>query len=207
MFTRQDHYNQIRIEAEAAGMDADELSQFIANVAHETGNFTKLKESTYYRAPRLLQIFGPKTRRDGTVIPGRNGLATLTQAQTICAKGAASIAEFIYGGAWGAKNLGNISPGDGAKFIGRGYIQITGKSNYTKYGNLIGVDLITNPDKALEPEIAAKIAIKFWLNSGASQHAIDGDYLKARKAINGGDLGFDEVQEIAALVKDDKYVV
>lgn len=207
MFTKQDHYNQIRVEAEAAGMDADELAQFIGNVAHETANFTKLKESTLYRAPRLLQIFGPKTRRDGTVIPGRNGLNTLAQAQTICSKGSAGIAEFIYGGAWGAKNLGNISPGDGAKFIGRGYIQITGRSNYTRYGNLIGIDLVTNPEKALEPEIAAKIAIRFWMDSGASQLARDEDYAGARKKVNGGDLGFDEVQHIASLVKEDQYVV
>ena len=61
-----------------------------------------------------------------------------------------------------AKTLGNTKAGDGAKFKGRGYIQITGKYNYKKAGTALGIDLISNPELAEKPAVAAKIAIWFW---------------------------------------------
>lgn len=61
-----------------------------------------------------------------------------------------------------AKILGNTKPGDGAKYKGRGYIQITGKYNYAKAGKELGIDLVNNPGLAEKPAIAAKIAIWYW---------------------------------------------
>ena len=61
-----------------------------------------------------------------------------------------------------AKILGNTRPGDGAKYKGRGFIQITGKYNYKKAGEAIGVDLVKNPKLAEDPAIAAKIAVWYW---------------------------------------------
>ena len=61
-----------------------------------------------------------------------------------------------------AKILGNTVKGDGERFKGRGYIQLTGRDNYTRAGRAIGVDLVNNPDLAAQPEIAAKIAEWFW---------------------------------------------
>jgi putative chitinase len=61
-----------------------------------------------------------------------------------------------------AKRLGNTKAGDGVKFIGRGYIQLTGRYNYAQAGKTLGVDLIGNPELAADPEIAAKIAIWYW---------------------------------------------
>ncbi len=59
-------------------------------------------------------------------------------------------------------DLGNTQPGDGAKYRGRGYIQITGRSNYAKFGNLINKDLVNQPELAAFPSIAAQIAVLYW---------------------------------------------
>jgi hypothetical protein len=60
-------------------------------------------------------------------------------------------------------DLGNTSPGDGYKYRGRGFIQLTGKDAYQKVGKLIGIDLVNNPDLANEPSVAAKIVPAFYL--------------------------------------------
>lgn len=59
-----------------------------------------------------------------------------------------------------ARELGNTSPGDGAKYPGRGYPQLTGKTNYLKAGTALGVDLVNHPERALEPDIAAQIMVR-----------------------------------------------
>jgi len=61
-----------------------------------------------------------------------------------------------------AKILGNTKVGDGAKYKGRGYIQITGRYNYGIAGKAIGIDLVNNPKLAEKPAVAAKIAIWYW---------------------------------------------
>lgn len=62
----------------------------------------------------------------------------------------------------GRKDLGNTQPGDGEKFKGRGFLQLTGRSNYRDMGKKLGIDLENNPERATDPEIAAKIATQFW---------------------------------------------
>lgn len=59
----------------------------------------------------------------------------------------------------GRKDLGNTQKGDGKRFMGRGYVQITGRTNYEKASKLVGKDLVANPDLALEADIAAKIIV------------------------------------------------
>lgn len=61
-----------------------------------------------------------------------------------------------------AKSLGNTKPGDGAKYKGRGYIQLTGKYNYKKAGDALGLDLVSNPQLLEKPEVAAKVAVWYW---------------------------------------------
>lgn len=69
------------------------------------------------------------------------------------------------------KILGNVRPGDGYRFRGRGYIQLTGRDNYTRAGRALGLDLANNPDLAAEPQNAARIAIWFWKNRVAPRVA------------------------------------
>ena len=91
----------------------------------------------------------------------------------------------------GRKDLGNTQPGDGARFKGRGYIQLTGRHNYTKIGKQIGVDLVNNPELANDPVIAAKIMVQFLMNKKAAiLKSLEGNDLKtARRLINGGSHG------------------
>lgn len=68
----------------------------------------------------------------------------------------------VYGGPFGARQLGNIAPsGDGFKFRGRGLFQLTGRANYTRYGQMIGRDLLTDPEVADDPEVACAIAVAY----------------------------------------------
>ena len=61
-----------------------------------------------------------------------------------------------------AKILGNTELGDGERFLGRGYVQLTGRYNYSRAGQALGIDLVSRPDLAADPIIAAKIAIWYW---------------------------------------------
>lgn len=63
-----------------------------------------------------------------------------------------------------AKALGNTQPGDGAKYKGRGYIQLTGKYNYKKAGDALGLPLAEKPELVEKPEVAAKVAVWYWQN-------------------------------------------
>lgn len=89
--------------------------------------------------------------------------------------------------------LGNSQRGDGARFPGRGYIQLTGRANYAKYGERIGVDLLADPDAANDPQTAANLLALFIADKEARIVAAlsDGDMARARKAVNGGTHGLD----------------
>ena len=92
----------------------------------------------------------------------------------------------------GRRDLGNTKRGDGRRFKGRGPIQITGRYNYRKYGNILGVDLENNPELALTPEIGVKIAAEFWNQNGLNDWA-DQDKIKViTRRINGGYNGLNE---------------
>lgn len=99
-----------------------------------------------------------------------------------------------------AKRLGNIIKGDGYKYRGRGYVQITGRANYERLGDIIGLDLIDNPDLALEPAIAADIMLEGFMRGlftgkKLTDYIADGstDFTYARRCIN----GLDRAKEIA----------
>lgn len=98
------------------------------------------------------------------------------------------------------KRLGNTLKGDGYRFRGRGFPQITGRANYAKLGPHVGIDLLANPDRALEPAVAAKLMIigmKLGLFTGVSFKTYfndKSDWTNARRIIN----GTDRAGEIAA---------
>lgn len=103
--------------------------------------------------------------------------------------------------------LGNMEPGDGVKYAGRGFIQLTGKSNYQKYGDQIGIDLVLNPDEALKPEVAAKIFALYFKQTGCIEAANREDWTHVRKLVNGGTNGLRPFLAIVdALIKGDSKV-
>ena len=93
--------------------------------------------------------------------------------------------------------LGNTVPGDGARFKGRGYIQLTGRDNYRRIGGQIGVDLVASPPSANNASVAGLILAQFLKNAESKvRNALAAnDLLKARKLVNGGSHGFPQFKD------------
>lgn len=89
--------------------------------------------------------------------------------------------------------LGNAYPGDGPLFKGRGFVQLTGRANYRKYGERIGVDLEADPSQANDPRIAAQLLSLFICDRETRiLTALQAqDYAQARNAVNGGSHGLE----------------
>jgi putative chitinase len=86
----------------------------------------------------------------------------------------------------GRVDLGNIQPGDGHRYKGRGPIQITGRGNYHRYGRLLGIDLEGHPDLAALPAVGFRVAAAFWKTHGLNELADKGQFRAITKRINGG---------------------
>lgn len=89
----------------------------------------------------------------------------------------------------GRTDLGNTEPGDGPRYKGRGYIQITGRYNYRTYGGYIGEDLEGSPTLAEQPKIAAQVALQYWNRIVRPSVSDFTDTTKVTKLINGGTNG------------------
>lgn len=89
----------------------------------------------------------------------------------------------------GRKDLGNIHPGDGKKYKGRGPIQLTGLNNYKLCGDDLGIDLVNHPEQAAVPHIGFRIAVWFWTKHNLNKKADEGDFVGITKSINGGENG------------------
>ncbi len=94
-----------------------------------------------------------------------------------------------------AKELGNTQPGDGQRFKGRGPIQVTGRANYKKYGDLLGLDLVGQPEQAATAAVGFRIAGVFWKTHGLNDLADAGDFKEITHRINGGYNGLPERTE------------
>src|SRR5882672_578303 len=101
----------------------------------------------------------------------------------------------------GRKDLGNTQPGDGFRFRGRGPIQITGRDNYKKYGELLGVDLIGDPGLAAQPEWTFQIAAAYWETHELNKRADAGDFVAITRAINGGLNGLEDRERYYEIAK------
>lgn len=99
----------------------------------------------------------------------------------------------------GRLDLGNNQVGDGVRYKGRGFIQLTGRSNYTNYGRVLGIDLVNNPNLALDPKISALILAQYFKDRGVNIAMNNSDYIKARRIVNGGSNG---LQDFLRVIKD-----
>lgn len=165
--------------------DPRELSIFMGQTEVESRGFQAREENLNYRGARLLDMFGR-----------RLGIRTHEEAEAIAQRGPEGIANAIYGGQWGSEELGNTEPGDGWAFRGRGYIQITGRDNYTGATRRTGLDLVANPDLATTREGAAVTAIDYWQDRVVRRGAHN-DVTAATRAINTGGLHLAERTEAA----------
>lgn len=157
-------------------VNARDKARFIAQLHVESGGFSRVEENLNYSAKRLGEVF-----------LGRNGLTT-AGAKSLAAAGPRAIANFVYGGEWGRRNLGNTQPDDGWNFRGRGLIQTTGRTNYrdTSMGMFGNTRLLNEPDMLLLPEYAADAAAWFWYSRRLN--GIE-DIRVLTKKINGGSHG------------------
>jgi len=150
------------------------LAHFLAQCAHESGNFKAVSENLNYSADGLKKIF-PK------YFPG-----TLSESY---ARNPEKIASRVYGGRMGN---GDETTKEGFKFRGRGFIQLTGKQNYTNFTKFIGEDCVANPDLVASKYPLASAA--FFFNSNklweiCDKGADDATVTALTKRINGGTIG------------------
>jgi putative chitinase len=151
------------------------LAHFLAQCGHESGGFRATQENLNYSASGLKGIFGKYFKEAG--------LAESYQ------RNPQKIASRVYGGRMGN---GPESTGDGYKFRGRGYIQLTGKDNYTAFGKAINEDMTANPDKVAS-HYALLSAAWFFNKNGlhkiADQGSTDAVVTSITKRVNGGTIG------------------
>jgi len=154
------------------------LSHFLAQAGHESGNFKLVKENLNYSAAGLMGTF-------------KKYFPTQVLADSYARK-PEKIANKVYGGRMGN---GDEASGDGAKFCGRGYIQLTGKNNYQEFFKSMELDVNSDPT-IVASEYALASAAWFWSKNGLNKLA-DGGATEAvvtsiTKRVNGGTIGLDD---------------
>ncbi|RWR28720.1 hypothetical protein D2T29_15935 [Sinirhodobacter populi] len=170
------------------GLPAPHQAYLLATAFHETGAamVPNTENLTYTTAARIQAVWPARFPGSGSAQPyirNPEGLANL-----------------VYGG-----RMGNTQPGDGWRFRGRGYVQLTGRANYQKATDRLGVDLIADPDGALRQPVAARIMVlgscEGWFVPGQTlDRHLSGktpDYRNARRIIN----GLDRADDIAAYAR------
>ena len=151
------------------------LAHFLAQCGHESGGFKATQENLNYSAKGLNGIF-------------KKYFPTEASAAAY-ARNPQKIANKVYGGRMGN---GLEASGEGYKFRGRGYIQLTGKENYTAFGKAIGEDILANPDKVASTYAllsAAWFFSKNGLHKMADGGATDAVVTSITKRVNGGTIG------------------
>jgi len=167
---------QIPETASKFGIDTPlRLAHFLAQCGHESGGFRLTKENLNYSAKGLKGIFAKYFKEAG--------LAESYERKP------EKIANRVYGGRMGN---GPESSGDGSKYCGRGYIQLTGKDNYVAFGKSINEDMTANPEK-VSTHYALLSAAWFFTKNGlhklADGGATDAVVTQITKRVNGGTIG------------------
>ena len=153
------------------------LAGFLAQTAHESGGFTAIKENLNYSAKGLMGIF-------------KKYFPTEELAKQYERK-PEKIANRVYGNRMGN---GPEESGDGYKFCGRGLIQLTGKQNYTKLAEDLGISIDETIAYLETPSGAVSSAGWFWDNNNLNQYCDKGDFVTLTKRINGGTIGLADRQ-------------
>lgn len=156
------------------------LAAWLATIAHESARLARTVENLNYSAEGLARTW-PSRYADMNGKP--NALA-----QSIARK-PATIACLTY-----ANRMGNgpSETGDGWIYRGRGLIQITGRDNYDRSGDALGLDLILNPERLEDPYYAAMSAAEWWHRHGCNELADTGDMAAVTRRVNGGLTGLDD---------------
>jgi putative chitinase len=160
---------------------------FIAQVGHESAQLTRLVENLSYSVRGLMATWP-------TRFP-------TTASTNTYARNPERLANFVYG-----KRLGNgpMETGDGWRYRGRGLIQVTGRANYAKAGEGLGLDLIERPALLELPDHATRSAAYFWQSNGMNELADEGTekaFKEITRRINGGFNGYEDRAALWAKAK------
>jgi len=155
-------------------------ASWIGQCGHECGNFRIMEENLNYRAPTLLKLFPQNPKRVWGFTP-ESAAAYEKQPQ--------KIANRIYGNRMGNRDEAS---GDGFRFRGSGFLQLTGMNNFYHAGQALVVDFIMQPELVRTPMYAAQTAGWFWQTHRLNQYADSGDILTMTKRINGGTIGLED---------------
>lgn len=153
------------------------IAGFLSNVAHESAGFKFVKENLNYSAASLMRVWSSR-------------FPTLEIAQRYAMQ-PEKIANRAYADRMGN---GDEASGDGAKFLGRGLIQLTGKNNYVAYSMACDNEALTKPEIVEQPKYAAESAGWFWSVNRLNQLADAQDITGMCRRINGGLNGLDDRQ-------------
>jgi putative chitinase len=162
----------------------------LAQIAHETGGLTRSVENLNYTAKRIAEIW-----------PTR--FPTVQSAEPF-AGNPERLANKVY-----ANRMGNGPPesGDGYRFRGRGYIQITGKDGYRQTGLRAGIDLVASPEKAIETDTALRVACAFWKWKDLNPLCDARKFEEVTRRINGALIGYDDrlawLKKVRSVLDDD----
>jgi predicted chitinase len=181
----EDFPTLLRHVMDQLGMASRSLRAGTAAICFGESGFRPRREDSYANtsSARIRLIFGSR-------------VASMTDAQINELKvNDEEFFDLVYGGDFGRTQLGNTEPGDGFRFVGRGPIQLTGRSNYAKYGFLIGVDLTKVPDLVNEPETGCKVAVAYM------RDRYHGGGFEAMKQACGSAVGTNEVEKNEAFAK------
>ncbi len=181
-------------EMDSRGMtDQSERAMFMAQMSHESGGFRQLSENLNYSSvDRIKQTFGNNAELKKLNDDQLKGLVNNPEA----------LANTVYG-----NRMGNTEAGDGYKYRGRGFTQLTGKNNYEAAGKDLGVDLVNSPELAESPEMAAKIASWYWEKNKLGNAAKAGDVSAVTQKINGGQNGIGHrEQEYKRFMADESII-
>lgn len=158
----------------------ERFCMFLAQIGHESSDLNRLTENLNYSVEALLKMFGRhRISVEDAHKYGRKAGQTANQE---------ALANILYGGEWGGRNLGNTTFGDGWKYRGRGAKQITGKHNYKVCGDAIDVDLLATPELLVRDKLVSMQAAAWFFDSRTTGTNIR----TVTKQINGGFNGLED---------------
>lgn len=143
------------------------LRHFMGQVHHESMGLTRLEEVLSYSADRLCEVWPARFPNAASAAP--------------FARNPRALANKVYGG-----RMGNVGPDDGWHYRGRGLLMTTGRQNYVEAGELIGLDLVAQPELLGQAKAAALAAAAFWKLNGCNALADRDELELVTRRINGG---------------------
>lgn len=166
---------------------AERWRQLAAQIAAETDGLAlrHMRENMHYSAARLLEVYAYRIGLAQANNPRFRGRSRAEIAHEL-AGNPDLLAETVYGG---RSDIGNSQPGDGARYIGRGPLQTTGREWYAKLGRAIGVDLLAQPELLEEPYVAWKASFAEWEMLGCNALADRCSVDLVSRRVNGGTNG------------------